>query len=158
MHYDSLDSVLGKIYLLADEQGLRQLLIASPGFAPDSQWQHDPQFMSPYITQLAEYLAGKRKIFTVPLAPNGTDFQRQVWHALTEIPYNSHRSYQQIAEHITHPCAVRAVSMAKNVNPIPLFIPCHRVASESEAQSSCRYGHAVIKQLHALENSELTLR
>lgn len=158
MYYDSLDSVLGKIYLLADEQGLRQLLIASAGFTPNAQWQHDPQFLSPYITQLAEYLSGQRKVFTVPLAPEGTDFQRQVWQALTEIPYNSLRSYQQIAEHIAHPCAIMAVSMAKNVNPIPFFIPCHRVASATEAQLSSRYGHTLINQLHALESGEITLR
>ena len=157
MYYDHLDTVLGKIYLLADEQGLRQLTIASGGFSPDSHWEHNPEFMAPYITQLAEYLDGKRKQFTLPLAPPGTDFQQQVWQAISEIPYNSHRSYQQIAAHIEHSTAVLAIGMAKNVNPIPIIIPCHRVATEAEAQQSCRYGQDLICLLRELEQGKLTL-
>ncbi|MGF1725500.1 methylated-DNA--[protein]-cysteine S-methyltransferase [Photobacterium nomapromontoriensis] len=157
MYYDYLDSVLGKVYLLADEQGLRQLTIASGGFTPHSHWEHNPQFMAPFISQLTEYLDGKRKQFTLPLAPQGTEFQRQVWHALVNIPYNSQYSYQQIAETLNQPCAILAIGTAKNVNPIPIIIPCHRVASEVDAQDSCRYGQEMISQLRALEKGELSL-
>ncbi|MGF1698890.1 methylated-DNA--[protein]-cysteine S-methyltransferase [Photobacterium makurazakiensis] len=157
MYYDYLDTVLGKVYLLADEQGLRLLTIASGGFSPDNRWEHDPEFMSPFINQLQEYFQGQRKQFTLPLAPQGTTFQCQVWNALQEIPYNSQRSYHQIAEKIEHPCAIQAVGMAKNVNPIPIIIPCHRVASEQEAQESCRYDESVITQLRALESGEISL-
>ncbi|WP_036829037.1 methylated-DNA--[protein]-cysteine S-methyltransferase, partial [Photobacterium sanctipauli] len=121
------------------------------------RWEHDPNFMSPFTTQLREYLQGKRKKFNLDLAPQGTTFQCQVWTALQEIPYNSQRSYHQIAAHIEHPCAIQAISMAKNVNPIPIIIPCHRVASSQEAKDSCRYGQDVIVQLRALENGEQTL-
>lgn len=78
-------------------------------------------------TQLAEYFAGSRKRFDLPLAPEGTAFQRRVWDALLEIPYGETRSYREIAARIGNPKAYRAVGMANNRNPLPILIPCHRV-------------------------------
>ena len=77
--------------------------------------------------QLSEYLIGERKYFELPLNPKGTEFQRQVWQALCDIPYGETRSYKQIAEAIGNPKAVRAVGMANNRNPLLIVIPCHRV-------------------------------
>ncbi|MEQ8196878.1 MAG: methylated-DNA--[protein]-cysteine S-methyltransferase [Clostridiaceae bacterium] len=77
--------------------------------------------------QLQEYLAGKRKIFDLPLAPKGTEFQQKVWKALQEIPYGKTVSYKDIAKCIGNINACRAVGMANNKNPIFIFIPCHRV-------------------------------
>lgn len=77
--------------------------------------------------QLQEYLSGLRSIFTLNLEPNGTKFQKNVWKALQEIPYGTTCSYKQIAEKVGNIKASRAVGMANNRNPIPIFIPCHRV-------------------------------
>ncbi|QCC86822.1 methylated-DNA--[protein]-cysteine S-methyltransferase [Desulfovibrio desulfuricans] len=77
--------------------------------------------------QLEEYLAGTRESFDLPLAPEGTPFQRKVWDALLQIPYGQTRSYRQIAEAVDSPRGFRAVGMANNRNPIAVFIPCHRV-------------------------------
>lgn len=77
--------------------------------------------------QLQEYFAGKRKVFQLPFAPEGTEFQQRVWKALQDIPYGETRSYKQVAEAIGNPKACRAVGMANNRNPLALFIPCHRV-------------------------------
>ncbi len=77
--------------------------------------------------ELAEYFAGERRHFTVPLAPGGTLFQRQVWDALAAIPYGETRTYAQIAAAVGRPRACRAVGMANHRNPLPIFIPCHRV-------------------------------
>ena len=77
--------------------------------------------------QLDEYFAGNRKIFDLPLAPKGTEFQQKVWNALTEIPYGKTRTYGEIAAAIGNPKAARAVGMANNKNPIGIIIPCHRV-------------------------------
>ena len=77
--------------------------------------------------QLAEYFAGSRREFDLPLAPQGTAFQRKVWDALTEIPYGETRSYGEIAARIGNPKACRAVGMANNRNPLSILIPCHRV-------------------------------
>ena len=77
--------------------------------------------------QLREYFAGERRSFTLPLAPQGSEFQKKVWAALQTIPYGETRTYRQIAEQIGHNLAFRAVGMANNRNPIGILIPCHRV-------------------------------
>ena len=77
--------------------------------------------------QLKEYFGGKRKIFDLPLKPEGTEFQLRDWDALRRIPYGETRSYKDIAEEIDCPKGFRAVGMANNKNPIGIIIPCHRV-------------------------------
>ena len=75
--------------------------------------------------QLQDYFDGKRMSFDLPLAPEGSDFQKRVWAALCAIPPGETRSYADIARAIGS--APRAVGGANGANPIPLFIPCHRV-------------------------------
>jgi methylated-DNA-[protein]-cysteine S-methyltransferase len=77
--------------------------------------------------QIEEYLNGKRKKFSLPLAMHGTQFQMDVWRALQTIPYGETRSYKEIAELVNRPKAVRAVGMANHRNPISIIVPCHRV-------------------------------
>ena len=79
------------------------------------------------VKELEEYFKGKRKEFTVPCRPEGTDFQKRVWEALTRIPYGETRTYKEIAAEAGNPKASRAVGMANNKNPVPIIIPCHRV-------------------------------
>jgi methylated-DNA-[protein]-cysteine S-methyltransferase len=80
------------------------------------------------VAQLGEYFADARRTFDVPIAPQGTDFQLQVWQALREIPYGATRSYGWIAERLgLHPGASRAVGLANGANPIPVIVPCHRI-------------------------------
>ena len=78
-------------------------------------------------TELQEYLAGKRTQFSVPLQLAGTEFQQQVWSAIQDIEYGKTATYADIAETIGNPQAFRAVGMAANRNPLPIFVPCHRV-------------------------------
>ena len=77
--------------------------------------------------QLNAYLAGELTEFSLPLAPKGTVFMQRVWQALLAIPYGTTASYKEVAIAINQPKAVRAVGMANAKNPIPIFIPCHRV-------------------------------
>lgn len=81
--------------------------------------------------QLAEYFAGRREAFELPLLLRGTDFQRSVWTALLSIPYGETRSYRDIAVQIGNPKACRAVGMANNRNPVAIIVPCHRVIGRS---------------------------
>jgi O-6-methylguanine DNA methyltransferase len=81
--------------------------------------------------QIKEYLNGKRSTFDLPLAPQGTEFQQNVWKALQEIPYGKTNTYKDVAKKIGNINASRAVGMANNKNPILLFIPCHRVIGAS---------------------------
>ncbi|SEN00225.1 methylated-DNA--[protein]-cysteine S-methyltransferase [Halomonas caseinilytica] len=77
--------------------------------------------------QLAEYFAGERREFDLPLAPEGTDFQQRVWEALTTIPYGQTRNYAEIAEQLRCKGGQRAVGAANGKNPIAIVVPCHRV-------------------------------
>ncbi len=78
-------------------------------------------------TQLNEYFSGTRQKFTLPLAPKGTDFQKNVWQALDTINYGKTASYGAIAQAITRAKASRAIGMANSKNPIAIIIPCHRI-------------------------------
>lgn len=77
--------------------------------------------------ELDEYFAGKRHTFEIPLHPVGTDFQKQVWQALLEIPYGETRTYKEIAQKINKLKGIRAVAQAIGANGISILIPCHRV-------------------------------
>ena len=77
--------------------------------------------------QLVAYFAGRLRAFDLPLAPNGTDFQRRVWSALREIPFGTTISYAELARRVSSVAAVRAVGAANGRNPIPIIVPCHRV-------------------------------
>jgi methylated-DNA-[protein]-cysteine S-methyltransferase len=77
--------------------------------------------------QLAEYFAGERRVFDVPLGAKGTGFQERVWRALTQIPCGETRSYGELARAIGRPSASRAVGAANARNPIGIIVPCHRV-------------------------------
>lgn len=81
--------------------------------------------------QLTEFLDRKRTVFDLKLEPKGTPFQKRVWAELLKIPYGKTVSYQDIAVAIGNPKACRAVGMANNKNPIPIFIPCHRVIGKN---------------------------
>lgn len=79
------------------------------------------------VVQLKEYFSGKRTVFDVPLAPAGTDFQKQVWKELVKIPFGKTDHYSSIANKINNPLSVRAVGAANGKNPIAIIIPCHRI-------------------------------
>ena len=107
--------------------------------------------------QLSEYLDGKRKQFSLPLAPVGTDFQRTVWNALIAIPYGETRTYAQIAQQIGSSKAARAVGLANNRNPIPIIIPCHRVIGADGSLVGYAGGLEMKRFLLALEQGQPSL-
>lgn len=104
--------------------------------------------------QLAEYFAGQRQSFTLPLAPRGTPFQQEVWRALCAIPYGQTRSYGQLAAALGRPSAARAVGGACRRNPIWLMIPCHRVVGASGSLTGYAGGLERKKALLALEQGQ----
>jgi methylated-DNA-[protein]-cysteine S-methyltransferase len=77
--------------------------------------------------ELEAYFDGKLKEFTIPLKPQGTDFQKTVWEHLLKIPYGQTRTYAQMAHSLGDPKVIRAAATANGKNPIMLLIPCHRV-------------------------------
>jgi len=101
--------------------------------------------------QLGEYFSGKRKNFDIPLALNGTEFQKTVWRALQTIPYGETRSYKDIAVLAGKPAAARAVGMANNRNPVSIIVPCHRVIGKNGALTGYGGGLDLKKYLLDLE-------
>ena len=103
--------------------------------------------------QLAEYFAGKRTDFDLPLSATGTEFQESVWRALQDIPYGETVSYGTIATRVGRPTAVRAVGAANGANPIAIVIPCHRVIGADGSLTGYGGGEARKKWLLALERA-----
>lgn len=81
--------------------------------------------------QLYEFFFKGRKNFDIDFKLIGTDFQKKVWKTLSTIPYGVTVSYQEIAQKIKNPKAVRAVGLANKNNPLPIIIPCHRVIGKN---------------------------
>lgn len=129
-HYHS---PLGIMTLQACEQGLLGAWFETETTMPTELGVKSEQctILINTIKQLDEYFSGKRTIFTLPLAAKGTEFQQSVWQALCKIPYGETWNYQQIAEAIGNPKAVRAVGLANGRNPISIIVPCHRVIGKS---------------------------
>ena len=126
-HYHT--TPIGQLLLAGDGEALG--LLGFPGGkmarVHESAWLSDAAPFQEVIQQLEAYFSGELTHFDLPLAPQGTEFQRLVWDALTRIPYGETWSYCELARHIGKPKASRAVGAANGLNPIPVIIPCHRV-------------------------------
>ncbi len=103
--------------------------------------------------ELAEYFAGKRMEFDLPLDLRGTPFQLRVWNALLGIPYAETRSYLEVARELRAPRAVRAVGSANGSNPIPILVPCHRVIQTGGGLGGYGGGLELKRRLLALERA-----
>lgn len=101
--------------------------------------------------QLKNYLKGELKEFFLPIEPEGTVFMKKVWQSLCEIPYGKTATYKDIAVKIGSPKGPRAVGLANNRNPIPLFIPCHRVIGADGSLTGYRGGLELKKTLLDME-------
>jgi methylated-DNA-[protein]-cysteine S-methyltransferase len=124
------DSPVGALLLAASDEGVHAIEFHAPrhAVARDDRWRAGEHALLDAIArQLDEYFAGVRTAFDLPLAPEGTEFQRTLWHALAAIPYGQTISYARLAARIGKPDAVRAVGAANGRNPIPIMLPCHRV-------------------------------
>lgn len=127
--YTKIESPIGELLLTGDGEAISGLYIQDglAGVEADSEWRRDDGAFAEATTQLGEYFAGERTGFDLPLAPEGTPFQRQVWDALRAIPYGETRSYAELAREVGRPGAARAVGSANGRNPITVIVPCHRV-------------------------------
>lgn len=139
----SFESPLGPLTLTEVDGVLRRLDFAS---APSDT---TTPLLREAERQLRAYFAGELRQFDLPLDPQGTPFQQQVWAALREIPYGEVRSYGQIAAAIGNPKACRAVGMANHRNPLPILIPCHRVCGSDGSLTG--YGGGIERKRWLLE-------
>lgn len=143
-------TVIGKIGIAENGIAITDLYFNENDVPRDAELR-ETDLLKEAGNQLLEYLSGKRKEFNLPLSPIGTEFQRTVWNALQQIPYGETRSYGEIAKNIGKIKAARAVGMANNKNPIPIFIPCHRVIGANGKLVGYAGGLDVKKYLLAIE-------
>ena len=116
----------------------------------DEQNQPTPLSAEVY-RQLQDYFAGKRTVFTVPYALNGTSFQQTVWTQIAKIPYGQTAAYKDIAQAIDKPRAFQATGRAVGANPLAILIPCHRVVGSNGELTGYAFGLEMKKALLNLE-------
>jgi methylated-DNA-[protein]-cysteine S-methyltransferase len=127
--YSHIDSPLGRLFVQGDGQFVTGLFMPQhKGWrGPDAAWQRSDASFTAVRAQLAEYFAGERQQFDVPLKLAGTPFQQNVWRELVRIPFGTTITYAQLAERVGKPTASRAVGATNGRNPISIIVPCHRV-------------------------------
>jgi methylated-DNA-[protein]-cysteine S-methyltransferase len=162
-----LETPIGQLAIVASEQGTLRAVGWSDGHA-----RMDRQLLafggSPayrlveasdpggFATALRAYFAGDlAAIDDLPVAAEGTEFQRTVWRALRDIPSGETCSYADIARRIGRPRAVRAVGLANGANPVALVVPCHRVIGASGALTG--YGGGLDRKRWLLEHERRAL-
>jgi methylated-DNA-[protein]-cysteine S-methyltransferase len=130
MHYSYLESPIGPLLIAGNAHALTRISFPKNGtpVRPEPGWTESATGpVGEAIRQLREYFAGRRREFDLPLAPEGTSFQKSVWTRLQEIPYGATISYGELAKRVGNANASRAVGAANGKNPLPIVVPCHRV-------------------------------
>lgn len=134
----NVSTPLGEWILLATPRGLKAVLFEKENLPSQSismsthPSDHHPaqKHLLQASRELMEYFAHQRQTFEVPLDISGTAFQIDVLRALLKVPFGRFVTYQELAEQVNHPRATRAVGQVMKFNPLPIFIPCHRVLSK----------------------------
>ena len=126
----TLRSPVGRWTVVGDDDGVARV------FMPNEEAPERTRSASPAVLdaaqQLEEYFAGRRRDFELAFAPvRASEFQRQVWDALCEVPYGHVITYAELARRVGRPRAARAVGTANHANPWPVLVPCHRVVAQS---------------------------
>ena len=159
MHYRKMDSPIGEL-LLAGTEGVLEIIGFPQGqgvVEVQPRWRGEASAFTDEVLQLNEYFAGQRKVFDVELRPSGTSFQLEVLRALKHIPYGQTVSYQDIANAVGRPRAVRAVGSANGRNPLPIVIPCHRFFGSDGSLTGFGGGLRAKQYLLALESNDFEL-
>lgn len=131
IRYARLATPLGTLLAIAAGSSLTGIYFEGRAHAPDVQrdWRegalHAP--LAECARQLAEYLDGSRRCFELPLAPDGSEFQRRIWGEIARIPYGETLTYAELAARAGSPGAARAAGAATGRNPLSIVVPCHRV-------------------------------
>ena len=151
LYYEIYDTEIGKILIAGDGESITNLCVEGSLNLPGAK-RGETALLGQAAGALRAYLAGEKDAFAgLPLNPQGTPFQKQVWQALLEIPYGQTISYMQLARKINNPKAVRAVGAANGKNPIFVIIPCHRVIGADGKLTGFAYGLELKRRLLDLE-------
>jgi methylated-DNA-[protein]-cysteine S-methyltransferase len=126
MYLATFTSPIGIVEIRATDTGISSLSIMDKGDETPTKGK-TPKHLKECIKQLGQYFRKERKDFDLPLDPEGTEFQKQVWQQLQEIPFGKTCTYLDLSKKLNNEKAIRAVGSANGRNPIWLIIPCHRV-------------------------------
>jgi methylated-DNA-[protein]-cysteine S-methyltransferase len=150
-YFTEITSPIGDLTLTSDGRALTGLYMNEHRHRPplDPAAVRDAAPFEEARWQLSQYFAGERTAFDLELNPSGTPFQREVWQALTEIPYGETVSYGELARRLGRPAASRAVGLANGRNPISIVVPCHRVVGASGSLTG--YGGGLERKRFLLE-------
>ncbi len=154
MFWHETDSPVGPLLLAADDRALTRVHFqAGPHrLTPPPEWRRAAARFSAITRELVEYFAGERRAFSVPLAMEGTEFQRSVWRALVAIPYGETISYGELARRVGS--VARAVGLANGANPLPIVVPCHRVIGADGSLTGFGGGLGIKRALLELEGAD----
>ena len=119
-----LNTPVGTLEIKGDIDGLAFVNFIDP---EESESKIISESLQNTVQQLSEYFEGNRINFKLKLNPEGTFFQKKVWQQIKDIPFGKTASYQEIANQLGDPKAIRAAASANGKNPIAIIIPCHRV-------------------------------
>jgi methylated-DNA-[protein]-cysteine S-methyltransferase len=155
-----VESPFGTLTAVASDAGVRAILwpdddLGRAGLAGSLLRDGTSDVLDEATRQLAEYFAGSRRDFDLPLDLHGTPFQLVAWRALGEIPYGETRTYAEQAALLGRPAAVRAVGAANGRNPVSIVLPCHRVLGSGGELRGFAGGLEVKAALLALERETL---
>ena len=154
-------SPLGDLLFVANAPGdaLCGLYVVQQKYFPmaASQWQAAPRLplFRNAMAQLRDYFAGARKAFDVPLAPEGTAFQQDVWSNIRAVPFGETITYAELARRCGRPSAVRAAGAATGRNPLMIVVPCHRIMGSGGALTGYAGGLDRKRALLELESRDL---
>lgn len=151
-----LGSPIGPLLITADGEALTGLYFKAHRHPPaaESLGERTSDGFDEASRQLAEYFAGDRRVFDLPLDPAGNPFQKKVWLLLREIPYGQRRSYGQLAAELGDVHLARAVGSANGRNPISIIVPCHRVVGADG--NLVGYGGGLDRKRFLLQREEPT--
>lgn len=144
------ETSIGRIGI-EEKDGFIVSVLFETGTVPKGCDRREAPLVREAFGQLELYLAGKLTEFSLPLRPEGTPFMKEVWRKLCDVPYGYTASYKDIATAVGNPKAVRAVGQANNRNPIPIFIPCHRIIGSNGKLVGYGGGLALKEKLLELE-------
>lgn len=157
MFYNEFDSPIGNITISTNGKHITSLHIEGDRYFTKipTNWIRDAAnpLLKKAEKEINEYFAKTRKKFELPIYFKGTDFQKLVWKALSQIPFGQTISYKDLAEKIGKPKAVRAVATAVGRNPLCIIVPCHRVVTSDKTLGGYVAGPKIKQQLLALEQS-----
>lgn len=123
-YHITINSPIGWLEITTNQKQVLSVSFSDIFIQPSTE---QPEILNKAVKQLTEYFEGKRKVFTLPLSPEGTEFQRKVWERVKSVPFGETTSYLDIAIKTGSKNNTRAVGLANGKNPIPVIIPCHRI-------------------------------